>query len=33
VDQVAAWAETISYEVLTGIRPRVSRVYEQGSAA
>jgi len=31
VDQVAAWAETISYEVLTGIRPRVPRVYQQGA--
>lgn len=30
VDQVAAWAETISYEVLTGIRPRVPRLYQQG---
>lgn len=30
VDQVADWAETISYEVLTGIRPRVSRHYHWG---
>lgn len=27
VDQVAAWAETICYEVLTGIGPRPERVY------
>ena len=27
VDQVAAWAETISYEVLTGIGPRPARIY------
>lgn len=27
VEEVAAWAETISYEVLTGIMPRVHREY------
>jgi alanine racemase len=27
VDEVAAWAETISYEILTGIGPRVARCY------
>ena len=27
VDEVAAWADTISYEILTGIGDRVSRVY------
>jgi len=27
VDEVAAWAETISYEILTGIGPRVARRY------
>jgi len=31
VDEVADWAETISYEILTGIRPRATRLYEQGS--
>jgi alanine racemase len=30
VDQVAQWAETISYEVFTGIRPRVARHYHWG---
>lgn len=30
VDQVAAWAGTIAYEVLTGIRPRVPRRYHWG---
>jgi alanine racemase len=30
VDQVADWAGTISYEVLTGIRPRVPRLYHWG---
>jgi len=28
--EVARWAETISYEVITGILPRVTRVYLQG---
>jgi alanine racemase len=27
VDEVAAWAETIPYEVLTGLGPRVQRQY------
>jgi alanine racemase len=27
VDEVAAWADTIAYEVLTGVGPRVARVY------
>ena len=27
IDEVAAWADTISYEILTGIGGRVSRVY------
>jgi alanine racemase len=27
VDEVAGWAETISYEILTGIGPRVARCY------
>ena len=27
VDEVAAWADTIAYEVLTGVGPRVERVY------
>jgi len=26
-DEVAAWAETINYEVTTGLLPRVLRVY------
>lgn len=30
-DQVAAWAETISWEVLCGIGPRVPRVYVRGA--
>jgi len=30
-DQVAAWAETISWEVLCGIGSRVPRVYVRGS--
>jgi alanine racemase len=27
VEEVAAWAETINYEVTTSILPRVTRVY------
>jgi alanine racemase len=27
VDEVAVWADTIAYEVLTGVGPRVDRVY------
>ncbi len=27
VDEVAGWAETIAYEILTGIGERVERVY------
>ncbi|HYE59202.1 MAG TPA: alanine racemase, partial [Rhodothermales bacterium] len=30
VEQVARWAETIAYEVLTGVGARVPRVYEGG---
>ena len=29
-DEVARWAETINYEVVTGILPRVTRVYLRG---
>jgi alanine racemase len=29
VDDVAALAETISYEILTGLRPRMPRVEKQ----
>jgi alanine racemase len=29
INEVAAWAETISYEVLTGIHPRVERQYQE----
>jgi alanine racemase len=29
-DEVAAWAETINYEVTTGLLPRATRVYLQG---
>lgn len=29
-EEVAAWAETINYEVTTGILPRVTRVYLKG---
>lgn len=28
-DDIAAWADTISYDILTGISPRVPRVYEE----
>lgn len=31
IDQFAAWAQTNSYEILTGIRPRVERIYYEGS--
>jgi len=31
VEEMAAWMETIPYEVLTGISPRVPRVYGRGS--
>ena len=27
VDEVAAWADTISYEVLTGLTPRLPRIW------
>jgi alanine racemase len=30
VDEVAAWAKTINYEVVTGLLPRVPRVYLRG---
>jgi alanine racemase len=30
VQQVAHWAQTIPYEILTGISQRVKRVYYQG---
>lgn len=30
VDEVAAWAHTVSYEVLCGVGPRVPRVYLRG---
>jgi alanine racemase len=29
-DEVAGWAETINYEVTTGILPRVTRIYLRG---
>ena len=32
-EEVAAWAETINYEVTTGILPRVTRVYLKGGRA
>lgn len=31
VDEVAAWAHTIAYEIVCGVGPRVSRVYLKGS--
>jgi alanine racemase len=32
VDQVAARVGTISYEILTGLGPRLPRMYRQGGA-
>ena len=32
-EEVAAWAETINYEVTTGLLPRVVRVYEDGQVS
>ena len=32
-DEVAGWAETINYEVTTGILPRVTRIYLRGGQA
>ncbi len=33
VEELASWMETVPYEVLSGISPRVPRVYERGSDA
>ena len=30
VDEVAGWADTIAYEILTGMGERVERVYSGG---
>jgi alanine racemase len=30
VDEVGGWADSIAYEVLTGVGPRVERIYLSG---
>ena len=32
VDEVAAWAQTIPYEILTGLGSRFQRIYEETAA-